>query len=500
MCYPVRKTLLPLGPGQAAGRVAGHHIALAQRVAAGIKRFVHFLRQRQPAWAVGVGRVTGEDKAVVLVGGHGLFDRPSEPKASQQACVRSMPRRWAVTCSSRSASTSLRWLISSVSCRALHALPQQVAGKLADLARQVLQRGGVRRGTNLGAQLLERQALQRKQVALGHDVDNAPLVRHRHMADAVARHQQRSVLQRVVHRQAMDGAAHDLADGRVQWQLWQRHAAQDVVPRQDAQRRRRLVQHQHRADTPLVHLRQRLRQRCGGRAGQRLPPLQAGQARFQRLLGQGLRSPVGLRGATRQVQKVRHLAVQEIGQRRAGRRQRRQRGHREGQAEAVFVGGVGGRDRTCAHGRAHREQVAGRVFKRPRHFGQATAARDAALADVQQLRHGAAGRVQHHFVGCVVTLRAGGQKLVHLSRLHLGKGHHPHQFIAQVSQQAGRRRGAGGVVCLVGLVGVRHACLGAARCRRLAGSRKRGHALADAAPRLSACGQGDQALAGFRLG
>ncbi|MNT31737.1 hypothetical protein D3C72_1675850 [compost metagenome] len=44
--------------------------------------------------------------------------RPSEPRLSQHSHWRSMPNSSALSCTSRSVSTSLRWLIIEVSCRA----------------------------------------------------------------------------------------------------------------------------------------------------------------------------------------------------------------------------------------------------------------------------------------------------------------------------------------------------------------------------------------------
>src|SRR5712691_10820279 len=72
---PVRESCLPLFVTQAPLRVAGHHIAFAQRKATACKGLIDALGERQQARAKGV-RLGSSDKndAVVLIRAEGLLE------------------------------------------------------------------------------------------------------------------------------------------------------------------------------------------------------------------------------------------------------------------------------------------------------------------------------------------------------------------------------------------------------------------------------------------
>ncbi len=146
----------------------------------------------------------------------------------------------------------------------LHALPEQAAGETPDVVRHQLERGHVGRVADAAADVLEAQALQGKQVALGDDAHGTTLAGDGHMADAVLGHEQGRVLRGVRGGEAVHGLHHDLRDGRGHGQLRQGHAAEDVVPGQDAHRLTGGVDHQHGADAQAVHLRQHVLQRRVG--------------------------------------------------------------------------------------------------------------------------------------------------------------------------------------------------------------------------------------------
>jgi hypothetical protein len=341
--------------GQAAGRVAGHHIALAQRVAAGIQRFVHFLCQRQPARAVGVGRVTGEDEAVVLVGGHGLFERPSEPKASQQALRKSMPPCWATRCSSRSVSTSFRWLISSVSWRACTPWPSRLPAKRRMSWRQVNQRSGTSGAARIWrAELLERQALQRKQVALGHDarrraprsVTGTWRMPWRDISSAAS-------CNGVVHVRHWMGLLMTLPMGVCSGSCPAASPGPGCRAASGCPPRRRRARP---APAPSRHAARASASAPGPAAWRPSRPApcarrKAGQARFQRLLGQRLRRPRWpARRAATGPEKCITLRFRKSASGGLAAPVPASAGHRAGQAEAVFVGGVGGGDGARATG------------------------------------------------------------------------------------------------------------------------------------------------------
>ena len=279
----------------------------------------------------------------------------------------------------------------------------------------------------------------REQVALGEDVDDPAFAQHRHMAQAVARHQHRRVRQPVLHVERVHRLAHDFADRPAQGPLRQRHAAEDVVARQDAEHLALIAQHQHRAHAPLVHRAQGLGQRRAGRAGQRRLGREVGKPGFERLLRQRLRRKRSLRGAPRELEKAQHAAVQEVGERRALQHQRLHRRRGQPQAEAVFVGGVGGSDGATGQQGPHREQIAGDVLDRTRGVGHAAPAADTAAAHIQQGLHRPAGRIEHHLVRREVQLRRGGEELVDVLRLHRRERHVLRQFGAQMTQQRSRR-------------------------------------------------------------
>ena len=70
---PAGEPVAPLGNRQAARRIAGHHLALAAREAAGAQALVDAPPQLQPALAV-AGRILAfEHQAIVLVGHDGLL-------------------------------------------------------------------------------------------------------------------------------------------------------------------------------------------------------------------------------------------------------------------------------------------------------------------------------------------------------------------------------------------------------------------------------------------
>ncbi len=122
-----------------------------------------------------------------------------------------------------------------------HALAEQVAREAADVGGHSLQRARIRRRADRRADLLQRQALQREQVALGDDADDAALlVGHRHMADAVAATSAAPRPARCAAGRACAPAGSSRCSiGAVSGNARQRDAAEDVVARQDAERRRR---------------------------------------------------------------------------------------------------------------------------------------------------------------------------------------------------------------------------------------------------------------------
>jgi len=439
---PVRKTPPPFVGHQTALGVAGHHLALAQRVAAGVERVVDLPRQRQPARPVGGDVVTGEDETIVLVGGHCLL----APALGTEGQPAGGPQVHAAAGGQQLHQPFGEHIVEVADefgrLARLHALAEQVAREDADLACQVAQCGLVGGGADLRAELAQGQPLQREQVALGNDVHNPARIGHRQVADAVPRHQQRRVLQRVVDRQRMQRRAHHGGHRRTQRKLRQGHTGEDVVARQDAQRRLRLVLHQHRTDAALVHLLQGHGQRRRRVATQRLLARQRGQPRIQRLRRQDLRGPGGVHRPPRQFQEVHHAPVQEIGEDRAGLGELPHFFRGQGKAGGVVVGGVGGGDGALAEHGADREQVARRVFEGPRHIGHAAPPGDAALADVQQRPHRPAGRFQHGRARGVADLRRAIDEALHQRRRHLREGHRARQFVAQVLRTAGGR-GAG---------------------------------------------------------
>jgi hypothetical protein len=330
----------------------------------------------------------------------------------------------------------LRWLISSVSWRAREA---------PDVGRHGLQRGHVGRGADRAADLLDRQPLQREQVALGNDADHPAFARvrvvglgHREVADAVARHRERRVLRGVVGGQADHRRAHHLADRGGQRHAGQRDAVKHVVAGQDAARAAVVVvEHQHRADAHVAHRAQRLRQRRARGHPEGRAPHQPAQRRLERLLGQRLRGVGHLQRAPRQLEEMLHAAVEEVGKRRAVARQRVHRRQRQQQAEGVGLRGVGGRHRALADGCADREQVADLDLEAG-FFGRAARAHMAA-AQEQQVRDHAAGRRQHHLARLEVGLAAGRHEALHLRCRHLGEGREAHQLGAELRHQAGGR-------------------------------------------------------------
>ena len=113
------------------------------------------------------------------------------------------------------------------------------------------------------------------------------------MADAVARHQQRGLLQWLPDVQRVHGRAHDGGKGgapRIQWRIGQGHAGQQVVPREDAQRHTLRIQRQHRANAVRVHQAQGLVQGGIGRHRHRQAPPQRRQGLFEGLLRERLRA------------------------------------------------------------------------------------------------------------------------------------------------------------------------------------------------------------------
>jgi hypothetical protein len=246
----------------------------------------------------------------------------------------------------------------------LHALPQQVARKQADLAGQVLQRRQVDAMRICLLSWFKRLPLQRKQVALGHDVHQAPLVGHRHMPDAVARHGQRRVLQRVVHGQAVQGAlmtsAMGVLSGRWGSVTRPRMSCRVRMP-SGAPAASSTITEPTRRSCMCVK-RQAAVWRC---ADQGLTRWQAAQARFQRLLCQRLRPSSPARPC---VPAPGTAPRGGSGNRRSGALAAASscmRASGQAQAGGVFVGGVGGGDRAVAHAAPTGKQIAHAVFKRP---------------------------------------------------------------------------------------------------------------------------------------
>ncbi len=103
-----------------------------------------------------------------------------------------------------------------------------MAREAADVVRRLDQLLEAQRGADALAGAPHAEALQREQVALGHDAHQTPCARDGHMADAMRGHGQRRVLRSGVVRQAVHGLHHHRRHRRVQWHLRQGHAAQNV--------------------------------------------------------------------------------------------------------------------------------------------------------------------------------------------------------------------------------------------------------------------------------
>ena len=310
---PLREARLPACHRAAAVGVAGHHAAGAQRVAAIGQRLVHRLSQRQPARQVGLGGI-GQHEAVVLVGGHRLLATAFGAEGQPAGLAQVEPVRLGQQGDQPRGERVVELAHQLGDVARLHALREQLRSEAADVGGGLLQRGHVAGGAQRIADLSQRQPLQREQVALGDDARQPPLLRDRHVAHALARHQQRRVVCAARRVERVHGRAHHARDRGREVGAGQHHAGQQVVPRQDAAHHAGAitiaVHHQHRTDTARVHLLQRVAQRRVRRHGQRQAAQELRQRRFQRLLRQHLLGECGLRAA---------LHLGQVGQRVSGR-------------------------------------------------------------------------------------------------------------------------------------------------------------------------------------
>ncbi len=320
-----------------------------------------------------------------------------------------------------------------------HALGEQVAHQPADVGGDHGQRGDIAGGTCGRADLLDRELVQRVEVALGDDADDAPALGHRHVAHAALRHQQHRVLRGMRHTQRVHRLRHDALDRRVQRQLRKRDAAEQVVAGQDAQRRAGGVGDQHRADGPLVHLLQGRAQRRLRRDGRRRPHDEPAQRRLHRLLGQGLRGESRLQRAPRDLEQRRDARVEVVGQRCRLGREFAQQCHRHAQAQAVHVGGVGRGDRALAQRRADRKQV-GRVDLEARRRLAAAPAADAAAAQPPDLSDDAVGRRDDDLAGAVGHGLGRADEALDLRQQHPRERRVLHQLGDEPGVRAGRQR------------------------------------------------------------
>ena len=342
----------------------------------------------------------------------------------------------AIRRTSRSVRTSLRWLISSVSLTRADALGEQAADELANRLRCRRERGDVVGGADRGAHALQRQALHREQVALADHVDDAAVLRHRQMADAVARHRHDGVVRRVVDAHRPHGRRHDGAHRRRQRDAGQRHAVEDVVPGEYPFGAAFVVEDEHRSGTPIDHHRQCLLQRSLGFHGHQTLALQRAERPFQRLLGEGARRVRRLPALSRRLEVVHGALLEKARERRTLRGQPPDLLCGKQQAEAVLAGGEGRFHRSLERG-AERKKVAGLVFDR---FPLAPAFRDAAATDEVNGRRGSVSGREDTFAGREVGLPGSCDEGFDAGALHLREWRVADQLGGQGLHQAGRGR------------------------------------------------------------
>ena len=152
--------------------------------------------------------VAREDQAVVLVGGDGLLRAAFGAEGQPAGTLQVQPSCCATSCTGRSVSTSLRWLISSVSERADSPCASRAARSAGCPAprppgsgRSAASRGPAAdapAATAAAARTGRARRRWRPHARLGD----------RHVAQAVARHQQRRVLHAVAASSVCTGCAH----------------------------------------------------------------------------------------------------------------------------------------------------------------------------------------------------------------------------------------------------------------------------------------------------
>ena len=254
----------PLVQCQAAGRFTSHDAATAQRVAAGIQRQIDLMRKGANLHAIGLGCVVGQDQRVVLVGGNGLFIAPLRTQRQPAEPVQGDAVLKGFQFEQLFGQHIVEVADHGRQLARLHTLAEQAARQPANAFCGLLQRWHVSRGTQGGADILQALFLHREQVALGDHPDGHAIARHRHMAHAMARHQQRGVLRRVLGAQGQHRLHHDRRYRCAQRQLRQRDLAQNIEAGEDADRLPGRVSHEHGADALLVHGLQGFVQGCLG--------------------------------------------------------------------------------------------------------------------------------------------------------------------------------------------------------------------------------------------
>ena len=243
----------PLVQCQAAGRFTSHDTAAAQRVAAGIQRQIDRMRKGADFLSLGLWGVVGQDQRVVLVGGNGLFIAPFGTQRQPAEPVQGDAVLAGFQLEQLFGQHIVEVADHGRQLARLHTLAEQAARQPANAFCGLLQRWHVSRGTQGGADIFQALFLHREQVALRDHPDGHAIARHRHMAHAMARHQQRGVLRRVLGAKGQYRLNHDFGYLCAQRQLCQRDLAQNIEAREDTDRLPGRVGHQHRADALLVH-------------------------------------------------------------------------------------------------------------------------------------------------------------------------------------------------------------------------------------------------------
>ena len=281
MVNPAGKTRPPFAQGEAAGGLASHDAAFAQRETQCVQCHIHRLRKGARGLALGRRGVVRENQRVVLVGGDGLFTAAfgAQGQPAQIAQVNLVLLR--LEDQQAFGQHIVEVADQGRQLARLHALAEQVSGKAADLVGHQLQRGHVGAGPHAGTEGQQADALQREQVTFRQNARNAPLPRNRHMANAVAGHQQCGILRGVLRCQGSHRLDHHLRDRRLQRHLGQCHPVHHVMARQDAQNLAIGVHHEDRANLFQMDGLQRLAQGRVGCAADRLTADQRAQRCLQ---------------------------------------------------------------------------------------------------------------------------------------------------------------------------------------------------------------------------